>query len=70
MVDEQIRIRHNETLRILWDFEIKTDHQIPSRRPDLVLVNKKKKKRIRLLVDFTIPVDLKVEIKEIKSISK
>ena len=31
----------NETHNILWDFEIKTDHLIPARRPDLVLINKK-----------------------------
>ena len=33
----------NETHKILWDFEIKTDHLIPARRPDLVLINKKRK---------------------------
>ena len=32
-------------LKILWNFEIKIDHQIPTRRPSLVLINKKKKKK-------------------------
>ena len=31
----------NETLNILWDFEIPTDHLISARRPDYVIVNKK-----------------------------
>ena len=34
-------ILENETHNILWDFEIKTDHPIPARRPHLVLINKK-----------------------------
>ena len=33
----------NEMHRIILDFEIQTDHLIPGRRPDLVIVNKKKK---------------------------
>ena len=28
---------------ILWDFEIQTDHLISARRPDLVMINKKRK---------------------------
>ena len=31
----------NETHKILWDFEIQTDHQISVRRSDLVIANKK-----------------------------
>ena len=31
-----------ETHKILWDFEIQTDHLIPARRPDLVLIKKKR----------------------------
>ena len=34
-------ILENETHKILWDFEIQTDHQIPAGRPDLVLTRKK-----------------------------
>ena len=32
-----------ETKKILWDFETETDHLISTRRPDLVIVKKKKK---------------------------
>ena len=35
-------IQANETHQILRDFEIQTDHQIPARKPDIVLINKKK----------------------------
>ena len=31
-----------QTLNILWHFEIQTYHQIPARRPDLVIIYKKK----------------------------
>ena len=34
-------VLENETQKILWDFERKTDH--PAWRPDLVLINKKKR---------------------------
>ena len=30
----------NDTHKLLWDFDIQTDH----RRPDLIIINKKKKK--------------------------
>ena len=33
----------SETHNIHCSFEIQTDHPIPARRPDLVLINKKKK---------------------------
>ena len=34
-------ILENKTQKILWDFEIQTDHLISARRPDLVIVGKK-----------------------------
>ena len=33
----------NETHRMLWDYEIKTGHQIPARRHGSVIINKKKR---------------------------
>ena len=32
----------NETHKILWKFERQSDHLIPVRRPDLVLIDKKR----------------------------
>ena len=57
-------VLENETHKILWDFEIKTDHLIPARRPDLVLINKKE--RPCHLVDFAVPTDRRVKLKENK----
>ena len=34
-------VPENETYKILWDFEIQTDHQISASWPDLVIVHKK-----------------------------
>ena len=50
-------IRENETHKILWDLEIQTDHLIPARRPDLVIVNKKKINRSFRIVNFSILAD-------------
>ena len=35
-------VRENATHKLLWDFNIQTDHLIPARRPDLKIINKKK----------------------------
>ena len=35
----------NATNKLLWDFNIQTDPLIPARRSDLIIINKKKKKR-------------------------
>ena len=47
--------------KFLWDFEIQTNHLISARRPELIIVNEKKSYRI---VDFTIPADHRVKLKE------
>ena len=33
-----------DTHELLWDFNIQTNHLIPARRPDVIIINKKKKK--------------------------
>ena len=35
-------VLENETYKVLWDFEIQTDHLIPASRPDLMLVDTKR----------------------------
>ena len=35
-------VPEKETHKILWDFETQTDHLISARRPDQVIVNKKR----------------------------
>ena len=55
-------VLENETHKLLWDFEIQTDHLISARRPDLMVINKKE--RTCWIVDFTVPTDHRVELKE------
>ena len=58
-------VLENDTHKLLWDFNLQTDHRIPPRRPDLRIINqKKKKKRICKIVDFAIPVDHRINLKE------
>ena len=34
-------VLENGTHKLLWDFDIQTDHLISARRPDLIIINKK-----------------------------
>ena len=34
-------VLENEMHKLLWDFNIQTDHLIPARRPDLIIITKK-----------------------------
>ena len=35
-------VLENEMHKVLWDFEIQTDHLIPGRRPDLIIIKDKR----------------------------
>ena len=35
-------VLENDTHKLLWDFDIHTDHLISTRRPDLITINKKR----------------------------
>ena len=35
-------VLENDTRKLLWDFDIKMDHLISARRPDLIIINKNK----------------------------
>ena len=43
---------------------IQTDHLIPARRPDLIITNNNKKKRICKIVDFAVPAGYRINLKE------
>ena len=45
----QAAVLENDTQKILWDFDMQTDHLISARRPDLIVINKKKKEKKREL---------------------
>ena len=57
-------VLETDTHKLLWDFDLRTDHLILARRPDLIIINKKKKKRICKIVDFTVPADHRIKLKE------
>ena len=56
-----------ETHKLLLDFEIRTDHCISARRPDLVIVNRKRTCRI---VVFAVAADHRIKLKESKKRDK
>ena len=52
-----------DTHKFLWDFEIQTDHLLLAKWRDLKIVNKKTKEN---LLDFAVPADQRVKLKEFK----
>ena len=34
--------QENYTNKLLWDFDIQTDHLISARKPDFIIINKKR----------------------------
>ena len=48
-------VLENATHKLLWDFNLQTDHLIPARRPDLIIINKKK--ITCKIVDFAVSAD-------------
>ena len=57
-----VSVLENETHRLLWDFEIQTDRLISARRPDLIIINRKT--RTGKIVDFAVPADRWLKLKE------
>ena len=50
------------TRKFRWDFDIQTDPLISARRPDLIVINNKK--RTCKIVDFAVPTDHRIKLKE------
>ena len=57
-----VPVLENNTHKLLWDFHIHTDHLISASRPDLIIINKKK--RTCKIVDFAVPADHRIKLKE------
>ena len=55
-------VQENDTHKLLWNFNLQTDHLIPARRPDLMIINKKHK--ICKIVNFAVPADHRINLKE------
>ena len=55
-------VLENDTDKLLRDFDIHTDHLLSVRRPDLIIINKKR--RICKIVNFAVPADHGIKLKE------
>ena len=55
-------VLENDSHKLLWDFNIQKDHLIRARRPDLIIINKRK--RIWKNVNFAVPADHRINLKE------
>ena len=62
-------VLENDTHKLLWDFNIQTDHLISARRSDLIIITPPQKKN-RELVDFAVPADHRIKLKEIEKKDK
>ena len=66
-------VLENDTHKLLWDFDIQTDHLISARRPDLIIINNNNnnnKKRICKIVDFAVSADHRIKLKECEKTDK
>ena len=55
-------VLENDTHKLPWDFDIHTDLLILARRPDLIIINKKK--RTCKIVDFAVPANHRIKLKK------
>ena len=61
-------VLENEDYKLLWDFSVRTDHEIGARRPDLVIIDKRDKSC--QIIDVAIPEDNRVREKEDEKVEK
>ena len=52
----------NDTHKLLWDFDIHTDHLTSATRSNFIIPNKKK--RTCKIVDYALPADNRIKLKE------
>ena len=58
-------VLENDTHKLLWDFDLHTDYRILAKRPDLIIINKKKVRTCKV-VDIAIPADHRIKLKELE----
>ena len=61
-------VLENNDYKLLWDYNIHTDHQISARRPDLVVINKQE--QTCQVIDIAVPEDTAVKAKEEEKLEK
>ena len=59
-------VRENDTHKLLWDFNIQTDHLIPAKRSDFIIINKKKREFEKLSILLSHRINLKESEKKDK----
>ena len=62
-----VPVRENDTHKLLWNFDIQTDHLISARTYNN---QQQQKKEICKIVDFAVPVDQRIKLKECKKRDK
>ena len=63
-------VLENNMHKPLWDLDIQTDHLISVRIPDLIIINKKEKKKVCKIVDFAVLTDNRIKLKEFEKRDK
>ena len=58
----------NEEMKVLWDISVKCDNIIDARRPDIIVTEKKERKKI--IIDIAIPADVTVRETEREKVEK
>lgn len=58
----------NVSHKILWDISIQTERVIETQRPNLIVTDKKS--YMNQIIDFALPHDARVDIKETEKIEK
>ena len=61
-------VNENEQVKILWDFEVRTDRIITARRPDIIVIDKQEK--TAKIIDVAIPLDKNIRGKEAEKVQK
>ena len=56
-------VLEKDTHKLLWNIDIHMDHLISSRRPELIIINNKKK-IICKIVDFAVLADHRIKLNE------
>ena len=61
-------VTETDEVKILWDFEIRTDRIITARRPDIVVIDKTDK--TATIIDVAVPNDHNIRVKEQDKVEK
>ena len=62
------KVAENDDVKLLWDFQVQTDHVIPARRPDILIV--KKKEATAIIIDISVPGDTRIRDAEEEKVLK